>query len=377
MTSIERHKARYERRKEKRTAKRDAKIGQFDDFSQITSADNLCAAFKRSRREVSWKESVQRYEASLFMNIAETRSKLIEGETIQKGFKEFNLNERGKIRHIKSVHISERVVQKCLCDNVLTPILENPLIYDNGASVKGKGVHFALSRLIAHLRKFYRQNGNSNEGFALLVDFTKFFDNIDHSILFNLLAGRIKDERILDLTRKFVSVFGPGKSLGLGSQVSQIAAIFYPDRLDHFIKEKLRVKYYGRYMDDLYLIHADKRFLQRCLYEIKKVCDTLKISVNEKKTRIVKLSDGMDFLKGKYVLLQSGKILRLPGKASTTRMRRKLKKFKSLIEAGKMTFQDLRCAYQSWRGNYMRRFNAFHRVGFMDKLYTELFVNIH
>jgi hypothetical protein len=200
---------------------------------------------------------------------------------------------------------------------------------------------------------------------------------VRHDILFNLLERHIRDERVRDLTRRFVSVFGDGVSLGLGSQVSQIAAMFYPNTLDHFIKEKLRVKYYGRYMDDLYLIHADREYLEYCLSEIVRVCKTLDITVNMKKTRIVKLKDGMDFLKGKYALLESGKILRLPGKESAVRMRRKLKKFKALLGAGRMGHADLRAAYQSWRGNYMRRFNAWHRVGFMDRLYNSLFVNIH
>jgi hypothetical protein len=125
------------------------------------------------------------------------------------------------------------------------------------------------------------------------------------------------------------------------------------------------------------LIHADKSYLCYCLAEIEKVCAALRIIINKKKTRIVKLSSGADFLKGKYRLLPSGKVLRLPGKDSTKRMRRKLKKFKSLIMAGKMNFEDLRTAYQSWRGNYMRRFNAHYRIGYLDKLYNELFINIH
>jgi hypothetical protein len=141
-------------------------------------------------------------------------------------------------------------VQKCLCDKVLTPILTRPLIHDNGASVKRKGLHFAIRRLIVHLCRFYRRNGFSNDGYALLIDFTKFFDNIRHDVLFALMDRYIADPRVRDLTRRFVSVFGPGKSLGLGSQVSQNAAIFYPDKLDHFIKEKLRIKYYGRCMGD-------------------------------------------------------------------------------------------------------------------------------
>jgi hypothetical protein len=205
-----------------------------------------------------------------------------------------------------------------------------------------------------------------------LIDFEKFFDSIKHDILFKLLDKHIDDERIKDLTRRFVSVFGSGKSLGLGSQVSQIAAVFFPDKLDHFIKEKKRTTYYGRYMDDLYLIHADKAYLEQCLTEITEVCNALGIIINAKKTKIVKLSDGVKFLKGKYVLLKTGKILRLPCKDSTKRMRQKLKKFKSLIDAKEMSFDDLRCAYQSWRGNYIRRFNAYYRVQYMDKLYHNL-----
>jgi hypothetical protein len=271
------------------------------------------------------------------------------------------------------VHISERVVQKCLCDQVLVPILSSGLIYDNGASLKGKGVHFALKRFITHLSRFYKQH-NSNAGYALLIDFSKFFDTIDHRILFYLLGKKIRDRRIQSLIKKFVSVFGDGKSLGLGSQISQICAVFYPNMLDHFIKETLRVKFYGRYMDDLYLIHQDKTFLNDCLNRIKTVCNKLKITINEKKTRIVKLSQGVSFLKGTYTLLTSGKVLRRPVKDSTKRMRRKLKKFHALLQNKKMNIRDVRTAYQAWRGNYLKRFNAYHRVRHIDALYNALFL---
>jgi hypothetical protein len=315
--------------------------------------------------------------ANALRNIIETRRKLLAGENVQNGFVEFTLRERGKIRHIRSVHISERVVQKCLCNQVLVPILSNSLIYDNGASIKGKGVHFAIKRFIAHLSRFYRENNYSNKGYALLIDFSKFFDSIDHNMLFELLKKKTKDERIIDLTIKFIKVFGDGKSLGLGSQISQILAIFAPNDLDHAVKEKLGIKYYGRYMDDIYLIHSDKEYLKYCFGEIKRICDKLKIIINTKKTRIVKLEQGVEFLKGKYSLLPSGRILRRPCKDSTTRMKRKLKKFRILINSGKMSFSDLRVSYQSWRGNYKKRFNAYHRIRFMDKLYYDLFISNH
>jgi hypothetical protein len=374
MTSEERKAGRYQRRKAEREAHRQTKLSQYDDFGRVVDAENLHQSFREAMKGVAWKESVQRYEANEGRNIMETRRRLLAGESVQSGFVEFTLHERGKVRHIKSVHISERVVQKCLCNQVLVPILSNSLIYDNGASVKGKGVHFAIRRFITHLSKFYRHNGGSNEGYALVIDFKKFFDNIDHETLFALQRKAIHDRRVLALTESFIRVFGGGKSLGLGSQVSQICAIFYPDTLDHFIKEKLRIKYYGRYMDDMYLFHANKEYLEDCLKQIEKFCEGLKIILNTKKTRIIKLSRGVEFLKGKYTLLPTGKILRRPCKDTTTRMKRKLRKFKALIDNKTMDWRDLRAAYQSWRGNYRRRFDAYYRLKNMDKLYNDLFI---
>ena len=377
MQSVTRRAGRRARRNEKRERKKINALSKYDNFDNVTNAQNLYRAWKKSMRNVAWKESVQRYEAAAIRNVVETRRKLLAGENVQSGFVEFTLRERGKVRHIKSVHISERIVQKCLCDEVLVPILSRPLIHDNGASVKGKGTHFAIKRLIGHLCRFYRANGRSNLGFALMIDFAKYFDNIRHDLLLNLQTEYIKDTRILDLTRRFIEVFGNGISLGLGSQVSQISAIFYPNTLDHYIKEILRIKYYGRYMDDLYLIHADKQYLDTCLMRIKVICASLGIIVNEKKTRIVKLSEGVPFLKGKYKLLPSGKVLRLPYGDGAKRMRRKLKKFKKLLDAGEMDYQDLYTAYQSWRGNYQKRFNSRYRIIRMDALYNDLFIKNH
>jgi len=377
MTSMERREARHQRRVDERAAKKQNKLSQFDSFDRIADVDNLYAAFLKSKKGVSWKESVQRYDANALRNILDTHKMLLAGESVQRGFMEFDLNERGKTRHIKAVHIAERIVQKCLCDQVLVPILTNSLIYDNGASVKGKGVHFAIKRFTTHLSKFYRQNGFSNEGYCLSMDFSKFFDSVDHEVLFQMLEKEIKDERVLDLTKGFISVFGDGKSLGLGSQVSQVSAIYFPNKLDHYIKDFKREKYYGRYMDDLYIIHRDKEHLKLLLKEIEAICAELKITINKKKTHIVKLSSGMEFLKGRYKLLPSGKVLKRPAKDSAKRMRRKLKKFKTFIDNGQMDYNDLRTSYQSWRGNYIGRFNAYFGVRYMDSLYNRLFIAEH
>ena len=373
MTSAERRQVRFARRKAERDQKKQLYYSQFDDFSLVSDPDNLLKAARASKKSVTWKESVQRYNINLLINIASSVRKLNEGESITCGFVEFDLRERGKTRHIKSVHISERVIQKCLSDQVLVPVLSRSLIYDNGASLKDKGLHFSMRRLKTHLSKYYRHYGNS--GYCLSIDFSKYFDNIRHDILLKQIDYFLHDKKIIDLVHSLIKPFGDGISLGLGSQVSQIAAIFYANKLDHYIREKYRIIYHGRYMDDLYLIHESKEYLKQCLGEIDVICKTLGITINKKKTKIVKLKDGVKFLKGIYTLTESGKIVCRADTAARKRMRRKLVKYKKLLEAGKITNEDIRISYQSWRGNYIRRFNAYHTIRRMDSLYDGLFIN--
>lgn len=371
MTSEERRKGRRERREAERKKKHEDYIRKYNDFNLVLDLDNLKAAYRKSRRGVAWKESVQRYDLFLMSNLAETKQKLARGESISKGFVEFDIHERGKMRHIRSVHISERVVQKCLCDNVLTPLMTRSLIYDNGASIKNKGIHFAMNRLRCHLSRFYRENGNNN-GYALVIDFSKYFDNILHEKLFEMQKKNITDERIFELYKSFVTVFGDGISLGLGSQVSQISAISYPNKLDHYCKEVLRVRYYGRYMDDTYLIHKDKKHLEHCLTEIKRICDELGIKLNAKKTCIVPLDEGFWFLKGKYILLPSGKIVCKAKRDGIIRMKRKLKSFKKKYDLGLMPKEDVYTSYQSFR-SHLLHFDSYYLVKNMDNFYKGLF----
>ena len=153
---------------------------------------------------------------------------------------------------------------------------------------------------------------------------------------------------------------------------------------DHFIKEKLGIKGYARYMDDGYLIHPSKEYLKECLTRMKEVCDSLGIILNTKKTKIKKLSEGFKFLQIRFKLTETGKVLRKMSFESIKKIRRKLKKFKLWnIEgrvvkiAGKFVrrvfpLSDICSAYESWRG-HMKRGNSFHAVERMDLYFKKLF----
>ena len=263
MNSEERHQKRYERRKQKREEKRLSRNKKYDDYNILLNPVNLYNSFYLCRKEVSWKYSIQNFHLHLMENISYIIRLLENDKLPTKGFVQFKINERGKVRSIRSPHIIERVLQKTLCNEILLPILSNTLIYDNSASLKGKGTSFARKRLVHHLTEYRRRNGT--EGYVLVVDFSKYFDNINHEILMKMVRVYVHDERVLNIIQQAVNEFGD-KGLGLGAQISQIFAIFFPNHIDHIVKNVRQEKYYGRYMDDSYVISNSKdRLLQHLI----------------------------------------------------------------------------------------------------------------
>lgn len=370
MTSEERREARYRRRKAERANKKAENCTKHDDFEQVFSYEHLYQSYRICRKGVAWKASVQKYITQAPLNIMQTYRSLHNGTFKTGGFFEFDLMERGKKRHIRSVKVGERVVQRCLCDNALVPVLERTFIYDNGACMKNKGYTFTVRRLCQHLREHYRKYGN--QGYILLFDFRKFYDNISHRLLRGILNKEFADERIIQLTNHFINAFGE-IGLGLGSQVSQILALASANKLDHFIKEKFHIRGYARYNDDGYLIHPDKSYLRKCLDSIKWLCDELEIKLNEKKTQIVKLSHGFTFLKIRFFLTNTGKVIRKIRRRTITKMRQKLKSLKVLQEQGVIEYADIYACWQSWK-SYAENFNAYHTIKNMAKLFDELFI---
>lgn len=345
--------------------------------------------YTRMQEEIRTRDVVSEYpywlvfrfrdEMNLLRNINNTVKALESGENVSQGFIVFWLCERGKLRLIKSVHIWERVIQRSLCTNALVPVLQTGLIYDNGASMEGKGIHFALNRLDAHLHRFYRRNGFSNDGYILVIDFSKYFDNILHEPVYQDLQKNFTDERIINLAAQLIRPFcadrkdGKEISLGIGSQISQILAVRFPNGIDHFIEQELDVHEHGRYMDDSYLIHESKEYLQYCLEALKEKFAEKGIIVNTKKTQIIKLSSWFTFLKFRYKLTETGRVVVKPCKDSVTRERRKLHKLKPKFDNGELNFGDLRTQYASWRG-YIEYADSYRTICNMDNIFNQLYV---
>lgn len=371
MTSEERRAARRIRREEKRRKKKEAVNEEYGKLENVFDYGNLLEAFDQSKKGVRWKCSVQRYEASLLRKTYDTHMKLLKGEDIRRGFHRFTLMERGKLREISSVHISERVVQRSLSDNSLVPVLTRTCISDNMACIKGKGTHAAINRVAFFLREYYRKTG-SNEGVVVLIDFTNFFGNMKHWHIRKILEEHYTHEDMIEFIMLFVDAFGE-VGCGLGSQVSQIVGTVYASKADHYAKEVLRIRAYVKYMDDTFMLFKTKEEADEALRAMFKIYESMGIEINKKKTRKVALKHGFTFLKTQFRLTETGKVIMRPCRQSITRERRKLKKLKKKLDEGRITFEEVRQQYQSWKG-YMKHKMSWRTVQNMNQLFNELFI---
>ena len=375
----------------------------------LYDADSYIESFEKCKKESIWKASVQKYEMNLLRNINRQIKSLKNNTYKPLPFNEFTLTERGKTRQIKAVSIEDRVIMKILGENILTPQITKYLIHDNGASLKGKGLHFTRNRFETHVHKYYRKHG-SNEGYILFMDFSKFFDNIQHKKLIDQYETKIEDKELINFIKLVIDSFKVDvsymndeeynncidhifnaldyseigkdiltgekymeKSIGIGSQISQISGLLYPHKIDNYCKVVKGLKHYGRYMDDTYVIHESKEYLKELLKEIEHICKEYGIFINKKKTQIVKMSKPFTFLKVRFMFTDTGKLIKRINKETVKRERRKLKKLRKKLDNGEIDYKDIETSYKSWRGN-LKHYSSYHTLKNMDNLYNELFI---
>ena len=224
---------------------------------------------------------------------------------------------------------------RCFCENVIKPKIEPKLIYDNTACRKEKGTDFAINRLHKFLRKEYIKQNNNNIYF-LKCDIRKYFPSINHDILINLLKEIDFSEDEMWLITKLIREQPDNASIGLplGNQSSQWFALYYLNKIDRYIKEKLKIKCYVRYMDDMILVHGDKKYLNYCKNEINRMCNELLDLQLNHKTQIGIVKNGIDFLGYRHILTSKGRIIVKLRYSSKQRMKKHLKTINKLYNKG-------------------------------------------
>ena len=159
MNSQERHEARYQRRKAKRKAKIIQRSAEYTNWDNIYGVEPLVKAYKSVSKASRNRMPTQTWNGNLLMNTTIISNQLKNNTWKSRGFNCFTIKERGKWRDIQSVHISEKGIQNTLSNNCLIPVIRPHLIYDNGASLKGKGTEFAIKRFKKHLVYHIHKHG--------------------------------------------------------------------------------------------------------------------------------------------------------------------------------------------------------------------------
>ena len=346
-------------------------------YPKIYDFENLYEAYIEARRGKRYKGDVLDFSAHLEENLIRLQNELMH-KTYRVGrYREFYVYEPKK-RLIMALQFPDRVIQWAIYRH-LNPFFDKRFIYDSYACRVGKGTHRAADRL----QHWMRQVGRKKERFYYLkLDISKYFYRVDHEVLMNILRKKIKDQDLLELLGRIITcehtAFGlpaftspedcpktqrvPEKGMPIGSLISQLFANVYLNELDQYAKQKLRLHYYIRYMDDIIILHNDKKQLHAIKDEIEAFLrDELRLNLN-KKTAIRPVSHGIEFV-GFRIFATHRKLK----KASAKRMKSGLKHMRTAYERGEVDKKTLRASIASYAG-MLKHFSSYG---------LERFLNLH
>lgn len=315
------------------------------DFEKITDFNNLYKAYKKAKAGKGYQRSSAKFQTMTLYGIHKLKE-LLETRTYKvSDYSQFYVYEPKK-RLIEAAMFKDKIVQHSLCDNVLLPRLSGEFIRNNFAGQIGKGTLFGLNTLKDHMAEFYQQHGMN--GYILKADVTKFFYTIDHDILKGVIRRYFDDEGVLWLCDEIIDST-PNPGLPLGNQTSQVFALLYLNGLDHYITKELGIQYYGRYMDDFYLIHQNKEYLKECLRKIQDMVGSLKLSLNGK-TQIMPFKQGIKFL-GFHTYVRDGEIICRVRNENKRNAYRKYTKMAQLVKDGRLDREKLNECVTSYKAH--------------------------
>ncbi len=273
-------------------------------YDQVCDFQNILESYKQARKCKLNSDYVIHFEWELEKNLFEIKEKL-ENQIYQFGqYKQFYVFDP-KRRLISAAPFGDRIVHHALC-RVIEPIFDQGFIFDSYACRKNKGTHKAILRLKNFMRRLSfeiseealeNKKSFASGGWFLKGDIAKYFDSIDHDILFCLLKKKIGDKKVLDLLWNIICSTSGNTGIPIGNLTSQLFSNIYLNELDKFIKHQLGAKYYIRYVDDFILLDSDKAKLKNWREQISDFLEShLLLRLHPKKREILPFRVGIDFL---------------------------------------------------------------------------------
>lgn len=354
-------------------------------YNEIVNIERILKMYdRRIRINTKNKVKLSRFEYNYVSNVVYIKNVLKDKSYTPGRYNIFIIKEP-KVRLIMSQNVIDKIINHMVSEYFLVRVFDNTLIRENVATRSDKGTHYGI-----RLLKKYINELKQDEFYVLKFDISKYFYNLDHDIIKNMLNKKIKDKDALKLLFKIIDStdykyvnkrinalkeqeidkimnsnssnkeklikdiekipeYKTGKGLPIGNMSSQFLAILYLNELDHFIKEDLNLKYYIRYMDDGVILHKDREYLKYCLNEITKMLDKYKLKLNNK-TQIVNCKEGFEFLGFRYIVKNGHLILKIRNQTKR-RFKRKMKTMYRLVDENKITQKDVKQVENSYLGH--------------------------
>ena len=263
-----------------------------DLFFEFSSFENLHRAYLNARKQKRYRKDILEYGFFLEKNLVFLRKELLLGSYRHGAYKSFIVTDSKK-RKIEVAPFRDRVVHHAVC-SIIEPIFERSFIYDSYACRKGKGNHIAVRRA----RSFMQSSTNSYRGKAYFIqsDIKKYFDSVRHDILLSLIEKKVKDKKLFWVIEEIVGSKRGNLGIPIGNLTSQLFANIYLNELDHFIKDKLGVRQYIRYMDDFFIFSKNPKILLEWRKKIKEFLSfNLGLLLHKKRNGVQSIAR-MDFL---------------------------------------------------------------------------------
>ncbi len=311
-----------------------------EKFDEHLTFDALLEAHKRASKTKKNSKEVLNFEIDLETHLANLYKKLKDGTYKMGKYREFIIHEP-KERIIRSLPYIDRIVHQWYIYEFIKPYMIPRLIQDTFACIDGRGTHLAVETLQKYMRRMRKKYTSY---YVVKCDIKGFFYHIDKDVLYTMLKRIIRDPKILKLTKIFVYEDGlEEKGLPIGNYTSQYFANIYLNGLDHYLKEKLRVKYYVRYMDDFIALVPTLEEAKELLSKIQQyVEEKLHLELNQK-SRYYPNQFGIDFCG--FEIYEDFRKLRLRSKK---KIKKKIKKWNQLYKAGVLDFQEALLSWNAW-----------------------------
>lgn len=300
---------------------------------------DLYQAYLGARRHKRKREYQKRFEKKLFENLHLLCKELYTRTWKPRASMCFIITDPKK-REVFAANFRDRIVHH-LYYNYTHELYERTFIKDTYSCIKGRGTHYGVDRLYRHIQQ--ESQGYKVTCYVLKMDISGYFMHISRQLLLDICSSTLNKMRYHKISKyrpekwddvldfdfveyltKEITLLNPldncfikgdkndwadlpknkslfyspsGCGLPIGNLTSQLFSNVYLNVLDQYVKRELKAKHYGRYVDDFYIVSADKEFLYSCAEKIKiMLCEKLGLMFHEGKMRIIPSSQGVEFL---------------------------------------------------------------------------------